>query len=77
MTTPATKQPAATAAYARLSEIAARLRGPGSAASIGTLAPDIAAARQAYAACLGWLAAVRAEIDHEIAAVEADAETSN
>ncbi len=78
MTTITKPAPANTyaAAYATLGAIADRLKGASTAATIDTLAEDVRAARQAYAVCRSRLDAIRAEIDQEIAAVEADAETS-
>jgi hypothetical protein len=72
MTTQTTLAPTATyaAAYARLSDIAARLRGPGTAATIDTLADDVRMAREAYGVCKARLDAIRAAIDAEIAAVQ-------
>ncbi|MCW6512984.1 exodeoxyribonuclease VII small subunit [Lichenifustis flavocetrariae] len=61
------------AAYQRLNEIATRLRAPGSAATIDTLAADVRAARDAYQACKDRLDAIRREIDQEIGPADADA----
>jgi hypothetical protein len=73
-TSKTTLAPTATyaAAYARLAEIAGRLRGPASAMSIDSLAADVRAAREAHDACRARLSAIRAEIEAEVAAIEAD-----
>ena len=67
--TTATIKPIVTyaAAYAALSAVAERLKAAGTAASIDTLAEDVRAARYNYELCRGRLAAIRAEIDAEIA----------
>ena len=67
--TSATTTPAMSyaAAYATLASIAERLKAPGTAASIDTLAQDVANARQAYEQCSSRIKAIRAEIDAEIA----------
>lgn len=71
-----TAAPAATetyaGAYARLNAIAERLKSAGAATGIDTLADDVRAARAAYATCARRLAAVRAEIDAELAAAAAE-----
>ena len=54
-------------AYAQLAAIGERLKGASTAASIDTLAEDVRAARQAHAACRARLAAIRTEIDAELA----------
>lgn len=54
------------AAYAALADVAQRLKGVGSAASIDTLAQDVALARQMYGIARSRLDAIRAEIDAEI-----------
>ncbi|MDX7952943.1 hypothetical protein P7D22_17400 [Lichenihabitans sp. Uapishka_5] len=59
-------------AYATLSSIAERLRATGSTASIDRLAADLRAARSAHAVCRDRLAAIRAEIDQEVAAAQVD-----
>ena len=59
-------------AYARLARLAEKLKGNGVAtASIDSLVDDVRAARAAHAQCRERLAAIRAEIDAEIAAAEA------
>ena len=55
------------AAYAQLAAIAERLKGTGNAASIDTLAQDVAEARNLYASCKARLNAIRVEIDAELA----------
>ena len=55
------------AAYATLAGIAERLKAPGTAASIDTLAQDVVMARQAYEQCSNRIKAIRDEIDAEIA----------
>ena len=57
------------AAYAELAEIVERLRGNGST-SIDSLVDSVRRARAAHGVCRARLAAVRAEIDAEIAAAE-------
>ena len=59
-------------AYATLSAIAERLRATGSTAGIDRLAADLRAARAAHAVCRDRLAAIRAEIDLEVAAAQTD-----
>lgn len=75
-TTTATKTTTATdtmkpvsyaAAYAALSAVAERLKGAGTAASLDTLAEDVRTARYNYEVCRSRLAAIRAEIDAELA----------
>ena len=72
---PRTHEATATAtyaeAYAQLNAIAERLR-TGTAASVDTLVEDVRAARRAHAVCRDRLAAVRAEIDVEIAAASGE-----
>ncbi len=58
-------------AYARLSTIAERLKNNTAATTVDSLVADVRAAREAYALCRARLDAVRAEIDIEIAAVDA------
>ena len=55
------------AAYAQLAAIAERLKGAGTAASIDTLAQDVADARSLHASCKARLDAIRAEIEAEMA----------
>ena len=57
-------------AYANLTAIAERLKGAGTAVSIDTLVQDVRAARMAHAVCRDRLAAVRAEVDAELALAE-------
>jgi exonuclease VII small subunit len=75
MTTNKTNTPASTetysAAYARLSAIAERLKNNTAATTVDSLVEDVRAAREAYALCRARLDAVRREIDVEIAAAEA------
>ena len=54
------------AAYAALAEIATRLKGAGTAASIDTFAQDVVLARQMFEVARSRLDAIRAEIDAEI-----------
>lgn len=63
-------------AYAVLSGIAERLRATGSTASIDRLAADLRTARAAHAVCRDRLAAIRREIDQEVAAAQADEATA-
>ena len=69
--TPTAVAPPSTAsyagAYAQLAAIAERLKTAGTATSIDTLVQDVRAARTAHAVCRDRLAAVRAEIDAELA----------
>jgi len=69
MTTTTNAKPATTyaVAYAQLAAIAERLKAAGTAASIDTLAEDVAAARRAHAIAKGRLDAIRAEIEAELA----------
>ena len=63
-------------AYAVLSGIAERLRATGATANIDRLAADLRAARAAHAVCRDRLAAIRREIDVEVAAAQADGVTT-
>ena len=70
ITTPAiTLKPTDTyaAAYATLASIAERLKGPGTAASLDTLASDVSEARRCYQNARDRLDAIRIEIDAELA----------
>ena len=58
-------------AYAKLSAIAERLKGAGSA-DIDTLAREVREARAAHAVCRARLDAVRAEIEAELAGSAGD-----
>lgn len=58
------------AAYARLSTIAERLKNNTAATTVDSLVEDVRAAREAYALCRARLDAVRREIDVEIAAAD-------
>lgn len=60
------------ASYAKLAAIAERLRAGGGATSVDTLVEDVRAARAAHDVCRARLAAVRREIDAEVAAAEGD-----
>ncbi len=66
-TTPAKPVTSYAASYAALQAIAERLKGPGTAASIDSLASEVAEARKAFATCSDRLKAIRAEIDVELA----------
>ena len=55
------------AAYATLASIAERLKGPGTAASLDTLASDVYEARRCYQEARDRLDAIRIEIDAELA----------
>ena len=55
------------AAYAQLTAIAERLKGAGTAVTVDTLVQDVRTARKAHGLCRDRLAAVRAEIDAELA----------
>jgi exonuclease VII small subunit len=74
MTTNKTNEPEPTetysAAYARLSTIAERLKSNTAATTVDSLVDDVRTAREAYALCRARLDAVRREIDVEIAAAE-------
>ena len=63
-------------AYAVLSGIAERLRVTGSTANIDRLAADLRTARAAHAVCRDRLAAIRREIDVEVAAAQAEGVTT-
>ena len=75
MTTKTTAQPDTNyaAAYAALADIAQRLKGPGTAASLDTLAQDVALARKMFGIARSRLDAIRAEIDAELSADSASA----
>ena len=68
-TTAITAKPAVTyaTAYATLASIAERLKGPGTSASLDTLASDVSEARKCYQEARDRLDAIRAEIDAELA----------
>ena len=71
MTTTASKTATTyAAAYATLATIAEKLKANGNASTIDTLAQDVAAAKVAYSNCKLRLAAIRAEIEAELAASE-------
>ena len=50
-------------AYARLSAIATKLKGPGSATSIDSLVQDVRDAKEAYASCKARLEVIRTEVE--------------
>ena len=50
-------------AYARLSAIANRLKGPGSATSIDSLFQDVRDAKEAYGLCKARLQVIRTEVE--------------
>ncbi len=65
ITTPASTETYA-AAYARLSQIAEKLKISGAAASIDNIVEDLRAARLAYITCKDRLDAIRREVDLEM-----------
>ena len=69
MTTKTTTQSATSyaEAYAALADVAQRLKGPSTAASLDTLAQDVALARRMFGIARSRLDAIRAEIDAELA----------
>ena len=56
------------AAYAKLSQIAEKLKNTGATASVDSLVDDLRAARIAYRTCKIRLDAIRREVDTEVEA---------
>ncbi len=63
--TPASTETYASA-YARLSQIAERLKTAGTSANVDSIVEDLRAARIAYSICKARLDAIRREVDAEI-----------
>lgn len=56
------------AAYARLSQIAEKLKTSGASANVDSIVEDLRAARLAYSICKSRLDAIRREVDAEVEA---------
>ncbi len=67
--TPASTETYASA-YARLSQIADRLKTAGTSANVDSIVEDLRAARLAYATCKSRLESIRREVEAEVEAAD-------